>query len=169
MKISLIAAMSENRVIGKDNQLPWHLPLDLKHFKALTLNKSVLMGRKTFESIGKPLPNRKNIILTRAPHFTPPGCFVAHDLSEAYQLVDNDELMVIGGHTLYEQTLNIADTLYITLIHAEIDGNIYFPKWDETLWKISESETHLADEKHPYPFTFLTYQHSDSNKRSILR
>lgn len=156
MIISLIAAMSENSVIGINNTLPWHLPLDLQHFKKLTLGKPLIMGRKTHQSIGKALPGRDNIILTQDTLFSSPGCKIAHSINEAYQLAEPaKEVFVIGGQALYEQTLPDAHYLYLTLIHAQIAGNIHFPKWQANEWFEIQRETFPADERHRYAFSFI--------------
>lgn len=162
MKISLIAAMARHRVIGKTNQLPWHLPADLKHFKALTLGKTVVMGRKTFEAIGKPLPNRKNIVLTRDIHWSSDGVIVAHAWEEVLEMCHGDEeLMVIGGAQLYEQTLSKATQLYLTIIDADVEGDAYFPEWNTNEWQEVERQEQGADEKNSYNMIFITLKRRD--------
>jgi dihydrofolate reductase len=133
MKISLIVAMGENRVIGVDNRMPWHLSADLKRFKRITMGKPLVMGRRTHESIGRPLPGRKNIVLTSDPAYAAPGCVVVHSLEDALEEADADEVMVIGGSSLYEKLLPKADRLYLTLIHRTFAGDTFFPqlKWDD--------------------------------------
>lgn len=156
MRMSLIAALSRNHVIGQNNALPWHLPDDLKHFKALTLGKPVIMGRKTFESIGKPLPKRRNIILTRNPHYSAKGCEVVHDLPTALKLTEDErEVMIIGGEKIFTLALPLANTLFLTLIHQEIEGDAYFPEWDPAQWVESEREEHPADAEHTVAFSFV--------------
>src|SRR5688572_24314058 len=141
MRISLIVAMAENRVIGRNNQLPWHLPADLKHFKSLTTGHSVIMGRKTFESMGKPLPNRRNIVITRQANFRADGVDTAHSLEEAISLAKGDaEIFVIGGAEVFRDALNGADRLYLTLIHATIEGDVFFPEVDWSEWTLIEAE-----------------------------
>lgn len=157
--ISLIVAVAENNVIGKDNQLPWHLPNDLRFFKATTTGKAVVMGRKCFESIGKPLPNRTNIVITRQKDYQKEGILVAYSLSEALDLCPKDtELVVIGGAEIYQLALPLVQTMYITRVKANIEGNVFFPaiNWQE--WQETNRNTHLSDEKHAYPFDIITYQ-----------
>lgn len=156
MKISLIAAMDQNRLIGNQNQLPWHLPADLKHFKTLTLNKPILMGRKTYDSIGKPLPNRRNIVLSSQKDITLAGCEVVDSIEAALHMVCNaPELMVIGGRTIYEQTLPIATHLYLTLIKAKFKGDTYFPEWRPHEWTLVDSITQSNDQGPEFEFTTL--------------
>ena len=129
MKISIIVAMADKRVIGHDNRLPWHLPADLKHFKATTMGKPIIMGRKTWESIGRPLPGRTNIVVTRDPRYTADGCVVVHSIDAALQACSgNEEVMVIGGAEFYRQVLPEASTLYLTLVHDEFEGDALFPE-----------------------------------------
>ncbi len=154
--LSIIAALSRNRVIGKNNQLPWRLPADLKHFKAVTLGKPVIMGRKTFESIGKPLPGRDNIVVTRDPKFHADGIAVAHSLDDALaQTHATPEIMLIGGAQLYMQALPRAQRLYLTLIHADFDGDAHFPDYDPADWRETAREDHVPDENNPYRYSFL--------------
>ena len=155
--LSIIAALSRNRVIGKDNQLPWRLPADLKHFKAVTLGKPVIMGRKTFESIGKPLPGRDNIVVSRDPQYQADGgIVVAHSLDEALAHTHAAaEVMLIGGAQLYAQALPRAQRLYLTLIHADIDGDAHFPDYDPAAWRETAREDHAPDENNPYPYSFV--------------
>lgn len=156
MRLILIAALSENRVIGQNNTLPWHLPDDLKQFKALTLGKPIIMGRKTFDSIGKPLPKRRNIILTRNPDYHVEDCEIAHDLPSALALVkDEPEVMIIGGEKIFSLTLPQADTLLLTLVHQHIDGDAYFPEWDPALWEECDRTEHAADAQHAVSFSFV--------------
>jgi dihydrofolate reductase len=154
--LSIIAALARNRVIGKNNQLPWRLPADLKHFKAVTLGKPVIMGRKTFESIGKPLPGRDNIVVTRDPKFHADGIAVAHSLDDALaQAHAAPEIMLIGGAQLYMQALPRAQRLYLTLIHADFDGDAHFPDYDPADWRETAREDHVPDENNPYCYSFL--------------
>lgn len=157
MHISLIAAMSKNRVIGNSNALPWHLPADLKHFKKITIGKTILMGRKTYESIGKPLPGRKNIILTREKNFQAPDCLVIHNINELPKEIIDHEIMVIGGAEIFQLFLAKAQRFYLTLIDAEIAGDIYFPEWNEDDWVEISREEHHADENNPYNYSFVEY------------
>lgn len=157
MKISLIAAMDKNRVIGLNEQLPWHLPADLKHFKELTLGKPVIMGRKTFISIGKPLMKRHNIVITHDHQFNATGITVVHSIKDAFNAVgDVDEVIVIGGETIFQQVMPTADQIYLTMIEAAFKGDCYFPTWDKKEWEIIEREFHPADSQNIYPFTFIT-------------
>lgn len=152
MKISLVAAYSHQRVMGFQNKLPWHLPADLKHFKQLTLHKKILMGRQTYESIGHPLPNRINLILTRQPDFKAPGCQIIHHPDD---IPKNEEIMVIGGAKIFDFFLAKAQTLYLTEIDADLSGDTFFPLWDKTQWTEILREFHTKDEKNPYNYTFL--------------
>ena len=154
--ITHIVAFSNTRVIGVDNDLPWRLPNDLKHFKKLTLNKTILMGRKTFDSIGKPLPKRRNLVLTRNSDLEIDGCEVVTSIEQAYELCkDEDELMIIGGANLYEQTLEDTNRLYLTLVDCDIEGDAFYPKIDLSHWDLDHSQQHLKDEKHAFDYAFL--------------
>ena len=156
--LSLITAMDSNRVIGKNNSLPWHLPADLAYFKQTTMGKPVIMGRKTFESIGKALPGRKNIVLTRDNNFEAPDCEVATDIDQAMSRVDGCvEVMLIGGASLYEQTIHSADKIYLTLIHHEFNGDTWFPEIDPEYWKLESREDCERDEKNQFAYSFLKY------------
>ncbi len=155
MKISLILAMGRNRAIGRDNQLPWHLPADLAHFKATTMGKPILMGRKTWESIGKALPGRLNIVLTGQAGYQADGATVVHSIDDAISLCESaDELMVIGGAGVYQAFLPRARKIYLTLIDEDFDGDTFFPELDEQKWREESREDHLADEKNPYDYSF---------------
>ena len=165
MKISMIAAMAQSRVIGKDNDMPWHLPADLKHFKSLTVGKPVIMGRKTLASMGnRPLPKRVNIVLTRQKDFQADGCVVVHSLDEAIAAAGVcEEVIIMGGATLYEAALSKAHRMYLTFIDAAIDGDTYFPKWDETQWVEQSRERREPDEKNVYALDFVTFEKSSVN------
>ena len=155
--ISLIAAMGKNRVIGKDGGMPWHLPADLQHFKQITLHKPVIMGRKTYQSIGKPLPQRKNIVVTGDLSFTAPGCEIVYQPLDAIELTqDAPEAIVMGGRTLYEYFLPMADRLYLTLIQARFEGDTYFPDWNDGSWVVANKQIREADAKNPHDCEFLT-------------
>lgn len=159
MKISLIAAIANRRVIGKNNQLPWHLPADLKYFKATTLNKPIVMGRKTYESLGKPLPQRTNIILTSDRTYKAHGCYVVHSFDEAIQAVkDAEEIFIIGGATLFQLYLPLANRFYLTMIHADFEGDTFFPDFDAASFRLLKEENHLPDEKNPWPYDFLVFE-----------
>jgi len=158
VRVSLIAAMAENRVIGVNNTLPWRLPADLRHFRQVTTGHHVIMGRRNYESIGKPLPDRTNIVVTRNPSYRAPGCLVKHSFEDALAAVTNDpEIFVIGGAEIYRQALDHADRLYLTLVHAQVQGDTYFPPFDETRWQEVSRERHEPDEKNPHACTFLVY------------
>lgn len=158
MIISLIVATDENNGIGKDNQLPWHLPADLKYFKTLTTGHPIIMGRKTFESIGKVLPNRRNIIVSRQEKYTAEGAEVVPSLEDAFLLCENEEeVFIIGGAQIFEHSLTYADVLYLTLINHRFDADTFFPEIDKKIWKELESTSHEADEKNKYSYTFIKY------------
>jgi dihydrofolate reductase len=152
--ISIVVAMSRNNIIGFQNRLPWHLPADLKHFKQLTLNKTIVMGRKTFESIGRPLPQRENIVLSRQP-IQIEGCKVISDLKE---LSINKEIMIIGGAQIYALALPLVNDLYITWIDGDFKGDTFFPDIDWNNWKIMSEESHLPDDKNLHAYHFTHYQ-----------
>ncbi len=153
--ISLIAAMANNRIIGKNNALPWHLPADLKHFKNVTMGKPIVMGRKTFESIGRPLPGRQNIIVTRDKNFKAEGCTIIHKINEIHSCTDAPEIMVIGGAEIYKQLLPQAHRLYLTFIQANFEGDSYFPQWQQDEWREIAREDHVADEINKYDYSFV--------------
>ncbi len=156
--ISLIAAMANNRVIGKDNQMPWHLPADLGHFKSITLGKPVVMGRKTYESIGRPLPGRKNIVISHDKDYKLEGCETVSSLKDALALVsDAQEVMIIGGGYLYDLTLSIADRLYLTFIDLDVEGDTQFPDYKQLRLTEVHRESHLKDEKNPYDYQFVDF------------
>lgn len=159
MQLALIAAMSTNRVIGKNNQLPWHMPADLKHFKRLTVNKPVVMGRKTYESIGRPLPKRRNLVITQQPDFSAEGCEIFNSIDTAIEAVgDADEVMIIGGAGIYQQVIDRVDTMYLTIIESDISGDAYFPEWQEKDWDEVSNEAHPADSENPLPYRFTQYK-----------
>lgn len=157
MLISLIAAATENNVIGKNNDLPWNLPDDMKFFVQTTRGHHILMGRKNLQSFGKLLPNRTNIVLTSNRDFTFEDAVIKHDLKDAIDFAarrGEKELMIIGGGEIYKQALAIADRIYLTRIHAVIEGDTFFPELDKNEWKEISSNYHPKDERHPYDFTF---------------
>jgi dihydrofolate reductase len=158
--ISLLVAMDRNRVIGKNNQLPWHLPADLAYFKKLTMGHTIVMGRKTFESIGRVLPGRENVIVTRNPSFTKENCIIIHSIEKIKKLAaeKNDEIFIIGGAEIFKETLPFADRLYITKIEAEFPGDTFFPPFDESQWQLISCEKGPKDEKNPYDYYFLVYE-----------
>ena len=157
MKISLIAALTDDRVIGIENRLPWKLPNDMKWFRQHTLGKPIIMGRKTFESFGaRPLPERTNIIVTRDPDYHAEGCIVVHSIEAALEAAgDAEEAMIIGGASFYEQMLPRADRMYLTFVHADIEGDAWFPEYDPADWKEVERIDNPADEKNPLPHSFV--------------
>jgi len=156
MKIAMIAAMANNRVIGKDNKMPWHLPEDLKHFKAITLGKPIVMGRKTFESIGRPLPGRLNIVISRQESLKIEGVTCVTSFEDAKALVAGcEELVVIGGGQLYSSLLNEADKLYITEINLDVKGDTFFPPWNDGSWELLSKKTAINDKGLEYSFINL--------------
>ena len=163
MRIAMIAAMAHNNVIGKDNDMPWHLPDDLQFFKRKTVGKPVIMGRKTFESIGcRALPNRANFVISRNTDLHYEGAQVFSSVDAALATLQNEEeVIIMGGGQLYKEMLPKADRLYITLIDAEIEGDTFFPNWQALSWKTCEKIRHTADEQHAYAFDFITL---DKNK-----
>lgn len=159
MKLAAIVAMSQNRVIGQNNTLPWHLPADLKHFKEVTMGKPIIMGRKTFDSIGRALPGRTNIIITRNTDFHAEGCLVVHSIDEALnQCRNSEEAMIIGGAELFIATMPKVQRIYLTIIHEDFVGDVFFPKLDDNEWKEESREDFQPDAKNPYPYSFLTLQ-----------
>ena len=160
--LALIAALARNRVIGRDTRLPWRLPADLRFFKQTTMGKPLVMGRRTWESIGRPLPGRRMIVLSRDPAYQAPGCMVARSLEEAVELAGAvPEIMVIGGAMLYRQTLPRAARLYLTLIEAEIPGDAWFPEWNARDWRLVWEEAHPADADHAWPYCFQRWERAD--------
>jgi len=165
MKIVLVVAIGENGVIGRGGRLPWHLRSDLQHFKRLTLHKPLIMGRKTYESIGKPLPQRTNIVVTRDPGFAAPGVLLAPDLETAFALAradaerrGTDEIMVIGGSDVFAATMGDADRLEVTLVHAAPEGDVAFPPIDPNLWREVARAQHARGPHDDFDFTTLTYE-----------
>jgi len=155
--ISIISAMDQNRLIGQNNSLPWHLPADLAFFKKNTLSKPIIMGRKTFQSIGKALPGRQNIVITRDASFRAESCDIASTIDQAIELAgDVAEVMLIGGASLYQQALGRAQHLYLTKIHATFTGDTWFPEINMDEWKLVKCEKHTSDQKNKYAYSFLT-------------
>ncbi len=158
-KLSLIVAMAQNHTIGVNNTLPWRCPNDLKHFKALTMGHHMIMGRKTFESIGKALPGRTTVVVTRDTSLRIEGCVIAHSLQEAIAAcVADDEVFIVGGADIYRQALDLVDTMYITEIHQEVEGDAHFPDFDKTEWHTLSRERHTQAEPQPLEYHFVTYQ-----------
>ncbi|MCF6195022.1 MAG: type 3 dihydrofolate reductase [Kangiellaceae bacterium] len=157
-KISLIAAMAKNRIIGKGNKMPWHLPADLKHFKTVTMSKPIVMGRKTYQSIGRSLPGRKNVVISRNPNFQAEGCELVDSIEGAFELLkDDEEIMIIGGGFLYSQCIDKADKLFLTFIDLEIDGDTQFPEYHHLKLNEVSLEKHLSDDKNLYNYEFVEY------------
>jgi dihydrofolate reductase len=151
--------MAKNRVIGKDNQMPWHLPADLKHFKSVTMSKPIVMGRKTYESIGRPLPGRQNVVISRNTDYVAEGCDVVDSIESALTLLNGQpEIMIIGGGFLYSQMIEQADHLYLTFIDLEVDGDTQFPEFEHLNLEQGSSESHFADEKNSYNYRFVDYR-----------
>jgi dihydrofolate reductase len=157
MRLSAIVAMAANRCIGKDNTLPWRLPADLKRFKQLTMGHTLVMGRKTYESIGRPLPGRTMVVVTRQRDYAPEGVQVAHSLEEALELARGDEVFIAGGADLYRQTMDRLRRLYLTRLDRQYEGDTFFPEVDLSGWRLVEEEHHPATATEP-PFSFLTYE-----------
>ncbi|MGG0158360.1 dihydrofolate reductase [Bacillus velezensis] len=157
--ISFIFAMDENRLIGKDNDLPWHLPDDLAYFKKVTTGHTIVMGRRTFESIGRPLPNRRNIVVTSRDESSFPGCIAAHSAEEVLKLIPADEeCFVIGGAQLYSALFPYADRLYMTKIHHVFEGDRFFPEFNEAEWELTSRKQGVKNEKNPYDYEYLVYE-----------
>ncbi len=160
MSVSIIVAMSRNHTIGINNTLPWRCPEDLKHFKALTMGHHMIMGRKTFDSIGKALPGRTTVVVTRDKQLKIEGCLVAHSLQDAIKLCAEDEhIFIVGGADIYAQSLNLADTLYITEIQQDVEGDAHFPEFDKTEWAEITREIRAQETPQPLQYHFVTYQH----------
>lgn len=157
-KLSLICAMDENRLIGSNNALPWHLPADLAFFKRTTMGKPILMGRKTFQSIGRPLPGRQNIVITRDPDFSAEGCDIVNSIEAALDCCKQaEDVMLIGGASLYEQTIPKADHLYITRIHHQFEGDTWFPEFESSGWISEFREDFKADDTNRFEHSFIKY------------
>ena len=157
--LSIIAAMSDNRAIGRDNQLPWRLPADLAHFKRLTMGKPIVMGRRTWESLPGLLPHRTHIVVTRDRDYPANGALVAHSIEQAIELAgDVDEIMVVGGANLYAQTIPLATRMYLTHVHQFIDGDTRFPDYEAGDWREVACERHSADGRNPHDYSFVELQ-----------
>ena len=158
MIISIVVAIAENHAIGKDNKLLWYLPNDLKHFKTITSGHTVIMGRKTYDSVGKPLPNRRNIIITRQ-QIDIQGCEVVNSLEEAIALCKTEEeVFIVGGAEIYRQAMAITNKIYLTIVHQNFEGDTYFPDIDENIWIETEREDHDPDEKNKFAYSFITLE-----------
>ena len=162
--ISLIVAMTENRVIGRDGDMPWRLSNDLKRFKRITMGHHILMGRKTYDSIGRPLPGRTTVVISRTATYDDPNIRVARSLEEAIKISgDDEEIFITGGAQIYQLALSQVDRIYLTRIRCELEGDTFFPEVDFEKWELVEQENHLADEKNNFDYSFLTYQRSNEN------
>lgn len=158
MTISIIVAIGENHAIGKNNQLLWHMPNDLKHFKDLTSGRTIIMGRKTFDSVGKPLPRRRNIVVTRQD-ITIPGCEIVKSVEDGLTLCkDEDEVFIGGGAEIYKLAMHLTDRIYLTIIHKSFDADTFFPEIDKSEWKEVKREDFEPDEKNPLPYSFITLE-----------
>ena len=158
MKLAIIVATDEQGLIGKDNDLPWKLSADLQYFRRVTMGKPLIMGRSTHESIGRALPGRQNIVVTKNTSFSAEGCTIAHSVDEALQACeDTEEVMVMGGASLYEQFLPHAKRLYLTHVHASLEGDTWFPDWHKSEWQEVSREDHLADDKNEYDYSFSVF------------
>jgi dihydrofolate reductase len=160
MTISIIAAVSDNNVIGRDNRIPWRQSSDLKRLKTLTMGHHMLMGRKTFQSLERPLPGRTIVVITRDPAFKPDGVLTANSLEHAIDLASlDDEMFIAGGTAIFEQGIHRADRMYLTRVHTEVEGDAFFPEFDDvTEWSLVDVEHFEPDEKNQYPYSFLTYE-----------
>lgn len=161
MKISCIVATAKNNVIGKDNQIPWYLPADLKYFKKCTLDHHIIMGRNCFESIGRALPKRTNVIVTRDMFYTVSNCMIAHSVGEALSIAEDngeEEAFIIGGGQIYEQTIDLWDKLYLTEVDLEVDGDVFFPEIDLSEWKMIKKQDCIKDEKNSHNYSFRQYE-----------
>lgn len=157
MNIAIIAAIGRNRVLGKDNQLLWHMPADLQYFKSITMGKPIIMGRKTYESIGRALPGRRNIVVSHQSSLVIPDVEVVSSLLAAMDLLaEHEDAMVIGGASIYQQALPLAETLYLTQIDVEMEGDVYFPEWHSSDWDEISREDHQHDADNPFDYSFVT-------------
>lgn len=164
MNINLIVAVDENNGIGKNNKLPWHLPADLKHFKTLTSGHPIIMGRKTLDSIGKALPNRQNIVISRKPGLMIPGADVVDSIGKAVELCKTEEnIFIIGGAQIFEQSIPLAHFLYLTVIHFNFDADTFFPELEKDKWISVDSISFEADDKNRYPYTFIKYRRASTS------
>lgn len=155
--MEIVVAMTENNVIGQNGKMPWHLPADLAHFKKLTSGHTIVMGRRTWESIGGPLPDRENIVVTRQPNFVAGGARTVHSLEEGIKGIGSGRVFVIGGGEMYAEAISGASHLHVTVIHATMDGDTFFPKIDEKTWACQCSRKRPRDEKNPHNLTFETW------------
>lgn len=167
LHLSILVAMAKNRVIGRNNRLPWHLPADLKHFKFLTMGQTIVMGRKTYESIGKPLPGRANVIITRQADYEVPGAMVVHSLEDALLICEetstgHSENFIIGGEKLYRQALKICQRMYITEIQRNFDGDVFFPEFDRSEWEETQRDKHIGESEDSFEYHFVVLERKSS-------
>jgi len=159
MNVSIVVAMSSNAVIGKSGGLPWHLSADLKHFKSITMGKPIIMGRKTHDSIGKSLPGRENIVLTRDYQYRAEGCSIIHKFNDVYKRCSEvDEVMIVGGSQLYDQVLPLANILYMTEVHGDVEGDTRFPEFDREQWREVQRQDFKANEKNDFDYSFVVFK-----------
>jgi dihydrofolate reductase len=161
MTISAIVATAKNGIIGKDNEIPWYLPADFAYFKRVTLNHHIIMGRNCYESIGRPLPKRTNIIVTRNPFYIASGCIMVHSITEGLQIAQQNEeteAFIIGGGEIYKQTMHLLDKIYLTEVDLDTEGDVFFPELNPTEWRLISEEKHLKDEKNDWNFTFKIFE-----------
>jgi dihydrofolate reductase len=163
-RISLIAAQAENRSIGIDNRLPWRLPADLRRFKALTMGHTLIVGRKTYESIGRPLPGRTLIVVTRRERYAPRGVQVAHSVEEALRQAQGEEVFIGGGEEIFRQTLDRADRIYLTCIQKDFPGDAFFPELDKSVWRLVEREDHEPTVETPFAYSFRVYDRMEETQ-----
>jgi dihydrofolate reductase len=171
MLVSAIVAVANHHIIGKDNDIPWYLPADLKYFKEKTLNHHIIMGRKCFDSIGKPLPKRTNIIVSRNPFLISSNCTIARSIEEALEVAyDNQETeaFIIGGGEIYRQSMDFLDKIYLTEVAVEVQGDITFPEIDSTIWKLISEVRHTKDEKNEWDYTFKVFERVTSYELGVL-
>jgi len=171
MNLSMIAALSSNNVIGRGTEIPWRQSTDLKRLKSMTMGHHIIMGRKTFETLSKPLPGRINIVITRRSDYAPEGVVVVHSLEEAVQIAaraGETEAFIAGGGEIFEQSMHRADRMHLTRVHAEIEGDAFFPEFDDVSeWHLIDAEHFEADEKNQYPYSFLTYERAGNAGHAI--
>lgn len=172
MIVSFVVAMASNRVIGRDNALPWHLPNDLKFFKRTTMGKPIIMGRRTYDSIGRPLPGRANIVITRRRDYQPEGVKVVHGLREALQLAEHigiidgvTETAIIGGAEIFREALPLTDRIYLTEVHAEVEGDVFFPEFDRSQWEEVGREDCKAEGPNPYDYSFVVLERPGTREK----
>jgi dihydrofolate reductase len=161
MTISAIVATAKNGIIGKDNEIPWYLPADFAYFKRVTLNHHIIMGRNCYESIGRPLPKRTNIIVTRNPFYIASGCIMVHSITEGLQIAQQNEeteAFIIGGGEIYKQTMHLLDKIYLTEVDLDTEGDVFFPELNPAEWRLISEEKHLKDEKNDWNFTFKIFE-----------